>query len=222
MMQLLYEASHQSAIFQVFSKPYKLYPLNCLLSLFLTFSSEGIEVLNAKKNILPITRARARLAFWLPVICLGVLLGPAEYILGTNSVGSHALVPFPWFVSTLGICFVSGVLCALLATLRMKSRRVGAIVLRGFLSSCCASLLNISLWLAYLLVDGIYTLYHPAPQVTSHWSWTFPPSCGLLVLGLLLFLAIASFHLIVTLLGGVLGGLINGIIVQIQSAFKGS
>ncbi len=113
---------------------------------------------------------------------------------------------------------MTGVLCALLATLRMESRRVGAILLRGFLSSCSASLLNISLWLGYLLVEGIYTIYHPAPQVTSHWSWTFPPSWGLLVLGLLLFLAVASFHLIVTLLGGVVGGLTKGIIVQIQSA----
>jgi len=167
-------------------------------------------------------RTSSRLAFWLPVVCLGVLLGPAEYILGTNSVGSHALVPFPWFVSTLGICFVSGVLCALLVTLRMESRRVGASLLRSLLSSCYASLLNISLWLAYLLVEGIYTISHPAPQVRSHWSWTFPPSWGLLVLSLLLFLAIASFHLIVTLLGGILGGLIKGIILQIQSALEGS
>jgi hypothetical protein len=167
-------------------------------------------------------RAISRLAFWLPVICLGVVLSPAEYILGTNSVGNNAFLPFPWFVSTLGICFVTGVLCALLATLRMESRRVGAILLRGVLSSCFASLLNISLWLAYLLVEGIYAIYHPTPQVTSRLTLTFHASWGLLVLALLLFLVVASFHLIVTLLGGVLGGLIKGISVQIQSTLKGS
>jgi hypothetical protein len=43
-----------------------------------------------------------------------------------------------------------------------------------------------------------------------------------ITVGLFLFLAVASFHLIVTLLGGVLGGLIQGIIVQIQSVLKGS
>jgi len=176
-----------------------------------------------QRRISPLSHGRtnSRLAFWLPVLCLGVFLGPAEYFLGINSLGSHALVPFPWFVSTLLICFVSGVLCALFATLRMESRRVGTILFRSVLSSGSASLLNIGLWLVYLLVDGIYTIYHPAPP-TGGPGWHLAPSWGLLVVGLFLFLAVASFHLIVTLLGGVLGGLIRGIIVQIQSVLKGS
>ena len=163
-------------------------------------------------------RTSSRLAFWLPVLCLGVLLVPAEYILATHSVGALAFMPFPWFVSTLLVCFVSGMLCAFLATMRMESRSASAMVLRGLFSSGLASLLNIGLWLAYLLVDGIYTIYHPAPRVISHWSLAFPPSWGLLALSILLFLAVAFVHFIVTLLGGMLGGLIRGIMVHIQAA----
>ena len=172
-----------------------------------------------QRRISPPSRGRAnsRLAFWLPVICVGIVLCPAELLLGTNSIWSHALAPFPWFVRTLLICFVAGMLCALLATLRMESRRGGDIRFRGTISSFCAGLLNLGLWLVYLLINGIYTIYYPAPPVIGRFSLTLHMNWALLGLLLFLFLAVASVHVIVMLLGGMLGGLIKGIIVQSES-----
>ena len=145
-------------------------------------------------------------SFWLATLSLSVLLVPIEYLLGTHS-GGNSLVPFPWFVSTSSSCFVAGGLCALITTRRLESRRASDLILRGTLSGLCTGVFNALLWLAILLISGIYSIYHPAPLVKSRMAPTLSPSWGLLVLVLLFFLFFACFHVIAAFLGGLLGGL---------------
>jgi hypothetical protein len=157
-----------------------------------------------------------RKTFWLTILSFRVLLVPVEYLLGTNS-GGNSLLPFPWFVSTLSSCFVAGGLCALITTRRLESRRAVDFLLRGSLSGLCTSLLNVFLWLAIILLSGMYSISHPAPSVTSRMAPTLHPSWGLLVLVLIFFLVAGCFHVIAACLGGSLSGLFMGWIAKLAA-----
>jgi hypothetical protein len=143
---------------------------------------------------------------WLVVLGFGVLLIPVEYFLGTNS-GGNSLLPFPWFVPTLSSFFVVGGLCAFITTRRLESRRVVDFLLRGGLNGLYTGLFNILLVLVFLLISGIYNIYHSEHLAPARME--LRPTWGLLVLVLLVFLIAGCFHAIAACLGGMLGGAVQ-------------
>jgi hypothetical protein len=154
----------------------------------------------------------AKKTFWLPILGLGVLLFPIEYIL-LMSPGGHSLLPVPWFVGTLSCCFVAGGLCALLTTRHLESRKIIDFLLLGSLSSLFTGIFNVLIWLVLILSSGIYNIYHQDPLAMTRMTIpTLHASWALLVILLWLFLVVGCFHIIAAFLGGSLSGLIKGCI----------
>ena len=121
-------------------------------------------------------------------------------------------MPFPWYVTTMGCCFVFGVLCTIISTLGVGDKIFVNYQQRGFQSGLYTGLLNLFIWQVIIAINIIYAIYHPAPPM-SHMLPLFVPSWGSLVLILLLFtIFIGSFHVIATLFSGFLVGMLMGAI----------